>query len=77
MGVSRKAEDVGPTGAPGPCSQLLEESKLLIYFNYFVCIIILCFLLFLSVFHVWSLSLDYILLISARILASLITLFYI
>ena len=52
------------------------ESELLISFCYFVCIIlvILCSLLRLSVSHVWSLSLDYILWISARILFPLITL---
>ena len=44
---------------PGPCSQFLGESELLIYFCYFVCIIWvnLCSLLCLSIFHVWSLSL--------------------
>ena len=43
-GVSRKAEDIYCTGAPGPSSQILVESELLIYFCYFVCIIlvILC-----------------------------------
>ena len=29
-GVSVKAKDAYPTGAPGPCSQLLVESELLI-----------------------------------------------
>ena len=43
-----------------------------------VCIILvtLCSLLYFSVFHVWSLSLDYILLISTRILVPLITISY-
>ena len=36
-GVSSKAEDAYPTGAPGPCSQFWAESKLLIYFCYLVC----------------------------------------
>ena len=69
-GVSRKAEEAYPTSAPGPCSQFLVESELLIYFGFFVhfILIILCSLLCLSAFHVWSLSLDYILLISASIL---------
>ena len=52
---------------------LLMESDLLIYVCYFVCII-LGSLLCMSVFLVWSLSLDYSLLISARILVFLITL---
>ena len=58
---SRKAEDAYSTGAPGPCSQFLVESDLLIYFRYLVCMIlfILYSLLYLSVFHVWSLSLYY------------------
>ena len=52
------------------------ESEMLIYFCYLVCIILvtLCSLLCLSVFHIWSLSLEYILLISARILVPLVTL---
>ena len=64
-----KADKVQPTGGLGPCSQILVEFELLIYFFDFVCIIlnILCSLLCLSVFRVWSLSLDYIHLISARI----------
>ena len=69
-------EDAYPTDAPGPCSQFLVESELLICFCYFVCMILvaLCSLLCLSVFHVWSLSLDCILLISTRILVPLFTL---
>ena len=49
--VSREAEDVYTIGAPGPCSQLLVESELLIYFSYFVSVvsISLCSLLCLSV----------------------------
>ena len=75
-GVSRKAEDAYPTDAPGPCSQFLAESELLIYFCYFVCMILvtLCSLLCMSVFHVWSLSLDYILLITAITLVPSISL---
>ena len=73
---SRKGEKAYPNGAPGPCSRFLVESELLIHFCYFVCIILftLCSFLRSSVFHVWSLSLDYILLISARILVPLIAL---
>ena len=73
---SRKAEDAYPTGLLGPFSQFLVESKLLIYFCCFVCIILvaLCSLLRLSVSHVSPLSIDYILLISARILVPLVTL---
>ena len=65
-------KDAYLTSAPGWCSQFLVESKFLIYFCYFVCIIlvILCSFLCLSVFHVWSLSLDYILLIYTRILVT-------
>ena len=65
-----------PTGAPGPYSQFLVESKLPIYFCYFLCFILvtLCSLLYLSVFHVWSLSVNYILLTSVRILVLFITL---
>ena len=49
------------TGAPGLCSQFLVESKLLICFCYFVCIISVtsCSLLCVSILHVWSLFLDY------------------
>ena len=74
--VSRKAVESYPTGASGPCSQFLVKSESLIYFCYFVCIILvtLCSLLWLSVFSVWSFSMDYILLISAIILVPLITL---
>ena len=43
VGVSRKAEDDYLTGAPGPCSQILVESELHIFFCYFVCIFyVLC-----------------------------------
>ena len=31
-GVSRKADDAYSTGAPGPCSQFLVESELLVCF---------------------------------------------
>ena len=53
------------------------ESKLLVDFCYFECIIsvISCSLMCLLLFHLWSLSLDYILLISAKILVLLVTLF--
>ena len=65
-----------PTGAPGPCSEFVVESELLICFCYFVCMIVvtLCSLLCMSVFHVWSSSLDCILLITAITVVSLITL---
>ena len=66
-----------PTGTPGPCSQFLVETVLLIYIYYFVSMIFiffLCSVLCMSVLYVWSLSLDYILLIFARILFPLITL---
>ena len=75
-GISRKAEDTYPTGAPGPCFRFLVRYELLIYFCYFVCniLVILCSSLCMSVFHIRSLSLDYIPLISARFLVLLITL---
>ena len=73
-GISTKAEDDYPTGAPGPCSQFLVGFELLICFFYFVCIIFvtLCSLLCESVFHVWSGLYcfdfqDYIVLISASL----------
>ena len=52
IGVSSKAEDAYPTDTPGPRSQVLVESELLIYFCYIVCIVLvtLCSLLCLSVF---------------------------
>ena len=73
---SRQWKHFHSTGAPGPCSQFLVESEFLIYFYYLVCIILvkLCSLLCLSVCHVWSLSMDYIPLIFARILVPLVTL---
>ena len=51
-----------PVYATGPCSKFLVESEVLIYFCYFVYIILftLCPMLCMSVFHVWSLALDYI-----------------
>ena len=68
-GVSRKTEDAYPTGSPGPYSQFFSGVRvahlLLLLCMYYL--VILCSLLFLSVFHVWSLSLDYIILISSRI----------
>ena len=75
-GVSRKAEDAYHTVAPGQHSQFLVESELLIYYCYFVCIVLVIShsLLCMSVFHVGSMSFDYFLLISARILIPLITL---
>ena len=74
----QRAEDACLTGAPGPCSQFLVKSELIIYFCYFVCIILvtLCTLLCLFVFNVGPLSLDYIFLISARILITWILLFW-
>ena len=75
-GVPSKAEDDCPISTPGQCSKFLVESELLIYFYYFVCIILVysCHLLCLSVFQVSALSLDYIVLISAKTLVPLITL---
>ena len=75
-GVSRTADAAYPTGVSGPCSQFLVESELFIYNCCLICIILgtLCSLLGLSVFYVWSSSLDYIL--SARILVPLIYLLY-
>ena len=58
-GVSRIAEDAYPKSAPGECSKVMEESKLLICFCFFAC--------------VTSLSLNYIRLISAGILVAKIT----
>ena len=56
--VSRKEkEDAYPTGAPGPCCQVLVESELLIYF------LLLCIIMLL---------LGYIFRIPARILVPLI-----
>ena len=57
-GVSRERLPY-PTGAPGPCSKFL---------------VALCSLLCMSVFNVWSLSLGYILLITAITLFPLVTL---
>ena len=75
-GVFRKAEDTYTTGIPGRCSHFLGRrvAHLLLllcmcYFGFH------CALLCVSVFHVRSLSLDYILLIYVRILFPLITLF--
>ena len=64
-GVSRKAEEAYPAGAPGSCTQFLVESELLLCFCYFVCIILvlLCSLWYLSVFHIWFLFLDSIILV--------------
>ena len=45
-GVSRKTEDAYSTGATGPFSQFLVESKLLMYFCHFVCIILVIFMFF-------------------------------
>ena len=72
-GVSRKAEDAYHTDAPSPCSHFsgVRVAHLLLL----LCILVtLCSLLCVSVFHVWSLSLDYILLITAITLVPLITL---
>ena len=71
--VSRKAEDVYPTCTPGLCFQVLLVSELLIYVCYFVLFWLIYVLLCVSVFYVWFLYLDYILLMSARILVPLIT----
>ena len=58
------------------CSKVLVESELLIYFRCFVCtiLVISCPLYCVPVFHVLSLFLDYILLISVRILFPLFAL---
>ena len=59
-GVSRKANDSYPTGAPGPCSQCLVVSELLIFFFLFVHVTLVMsyFLLCDSVFTVWSYFFD-------------------
>ena len=69
VGVSGNAKDAYPT-------KVLVESELLICFCYFVSMILdsFCSLLCMSVFHVWSFSLDYILLITTITLVPLITL---
>ena len=73
--VSRKAEGTYPTGPPGPCSKFIVESELLIYFvTLYVLFGAFYALCCVNLFHVWSLSLDNILLISTRILVRLITL---
>ena len=71
--ISRKADDAYPTGAPGPCSQFLMESELLIYFCFFVRIS--CHLLCVSVFSFGPSSLDCVLFIFAIILVPLVTFF--
>ena len=71
-GVPRKVEDAYPTVATGPCSQCLVES---FYFvSLYVLFLLLMFIFVFVCFPAWSLSLDYKLLISARILVPLITL---
>ena len=70
-GVSIKEEDAYPSAAPGQCSKFLVESELLIYF-FTLYVLFSCSLLCLSVVHVWSFSLDNILLIFARILYPLL-----
>ena len=49
-GVCKKAEDAYPTGTPGPCSQFLVESELILlvlcmyYFSYFMFFVVFgCF----------------------------------
>ena len=71
-----KTEDAYPTSAPDPCSRFVVETELLIYFCFFVRIVlvILYSLLCVSVFPVWYLSLDCILLISNGIFVPFITL---
>ena len=74
-GVSRKAEDAYPTGVPGPYSQFfsgVRVSHLLLI----LCMYYFSYLMFFVVYvsHVWSLSLDYFLLISARTLVPLVNL---
>ena len=69
VGVCRKAEDAYPTGVPGPCSQFKWNPNCSFTFVTLKDILVtLCSLLCLCIFHVWSLSLNYILLITARIL---------
>ena len=77
MDVSKKAEDAYPNSAPGPCSQFLVESELLIYFCYFVHVILVFFIMFFVV-CVCFLCLVFvpglIFFITARILVPFITL---
>ena len=63
-GVTRKAGDVYPIGAPGLCSQLVVECSFT-FVTLYTCIIlvILCSLFCASVFNVRSWPLDYILFI--------------
>ena len=87
VGVSRKAENAYPTGAPDPCSHFLVESDLLICFYYFVCMIFFvvyvsfpCLVFvpgshsFVCRYNLGSFDYSYILLIYARILVPLTSL---
>ena len=64
------------TGAPGPCCQFSSGVRVahLLFCFVRIILVILFSLLWVSAFPVWSLSLDYILLISALILVFLIML---
>ena len=74
-GISKKAENAYPTGGPSPCSQFLVAHLLLLFCMYFL--VALCSLLCIYVsFPCLVLSLDDILLITAKILVLLITLLY-
>ena len=77
-GVSIKAEDAYPTGAPGhaPSFSVVRVAHLLLLpcmydFSHFMFFVMLCSM---SFFHVWSLSMGCILLITAMTLVPLITL---
>ena len=70
-GASRKAEDAYSTRAPGLCFQ--PNFKWSLGCFYF-CLVYVRFFVVIVFFLAWSLSLDYILLISATILVPLITL---
>ena len=70
-GGSRKAEDAYPKSAPGPCSKfsvqfrvVLLALSLCVYYFW----VLLGSLWCVSVFDTWSLSLDFIILFSGRIL---------
>ena len=68
-------KDAYPTSAPGPCSQILVEFELLIYFCFTVRIFWFFMFFIVSAFPVLSTSsLNYILLSTARILVPLIIL---
>ena len=78
-GFFQKSRECLPYWVTGPCSQFSVESKFLICFCYFVCInlVILCSLLCVSIFNVFSLSLGCIHLISTKIIVPLIFLSFV